>query len=87
MSDPIDVITATAELRQRQAELFAQATEERGALIARLGSLCGLLGPITRSDLPDGVLRRRHRKAPQKPATRRRGKGKAEAAAPAEEAS
>lgn len=59
------VVTEITALKQEQARLMAQAKEERADLLASLAGLCALLGPLTRAELPDGILKRRERKAPK----------------------
>jgi hypothetical protein len=57
------IVAQITSLRQQQDSLFAEARERRADLLAELATLCGLLGPLTRDDVPAGVLRRRPRRA------------------------
>jgi hypothetical protein len=57
------IVSQITELRQQQEALLSAAREERIDLLSKLAGLCALLGPLTRAELPDGVLRRRERKA------------------------
>lgn len=57
---PVPSITSEIEsLKQRQETLFSAARERRLAILVELRDLCVYLGPLTRDDLPEGVLRRR----------------------------
>lgn len=76
-----DPLARLERLRQEQTELFDTLKRERIETLARLAHQCAALGPITRADLPDGILRRRHRKvAPKLAAAKRPRKAKAETA-------
>ena len=68
------VVSQITALRHRQDELFATARERRADLLAELGSLCTLLGPLTRDEIPDGVIRRRKAKKGTKPARAQKAK-------------
>jgi hypothetical protein len=57
------ILSQITDLKAKQAALVAQANEERADLLAKLAGLCSLLGPLTRAELPDGILKRRERKA------------------------
>lgn len=63
MTDTQSTVSKITALKQQQAELLAAAKEERADLLASLSGLCALLGPLTRAELPDGILKRRERKA------------------------
>lgn len=79
-----DPLERLARLRQEQADLLDTLKRERVQTLARLATQCAELGRITLADLPDGILRKRVRKAAQKAVAAKRGrKAKAE---PAEQA-
>ena len=63
MTEGMSIVTQITELRQQQETLLAQAREERLDTLATLAAQCHLLGPLTRAELPDGILKRRERKA------------------------
>lgn len=71
------VVSQITALRHRQDELFATARERRADLLAELGSLCGLLGALTRDEIPDGVLKRRRKAKAAKKAAPRKPKSEA----------
>ena len=79
MNDGISIVSQITELRQKQETLLAEAREERLDLLARLAGLCALLGPLTRDELPAGVLKRRIRKAAKTAAKPRKAKVEPEA--------
>ena len=62
MTEGMSIVSQITELKQQQEALVAKANEERADVLATLAGLCKLLGPLTRAELPDGVLRRRERK-------------------------
>lgn len=62
MNDDQSTVSKITALRQQQDALLAAAKEERADLLASLAGLCALLGPLTRAELPDGILKRRERK-------------------------
>lgn len=75
MTEDQSILSQITDLKAKQAALVAQATEERADLIAQLAGLCSLLGPLTRDELPDGILKRRERTTkPTAPAKVRRPK-------------
>ena len=79
MTEGMSIVTQITELKQQQDALVAKAQEERADVLASLAGLCRLLGPLTRAEFPDGVLRRR---APRKvKAAPKPRKPKAEASA------
>lgn len=73
MNDEQTTVTKIAALKQEQDRLMAQAKEERLDTLATLAGQCHLLGPLTRAELPDGILKRRERKV-AKPAKIRKAK-------------
>ncbi len=62
MNDDQSTVSKITALRQQQEALLAAAKEERADLLASLAGLCALLGPLTRAEIPDGVIKRRERK-------------------------
>lgn len=77
MTEDQSILSQITDLKAKQATLVAQANEERADLLAKLAGLCALLGPLTRAELPDGILKRRERKA-VKVAKARKAKGATE---------
>ena len=70
-----NITARMAELKQQEAALMAEAHDRRAALLDELAGLCSTLGPLTRSEIPDGVLKRRERTTkPTAPAKVRRPK-------------
>lgn len=78
MTEDQSILSQITDLKAKQAALVAQANEERADLLASLAGLCALLGPLTRAELPDGILKRRERKVAKVVKAR---KAKAEAGA------
>ena len=76
----VDPLERLARLRQEQADLFDALKRERIDTLVRLASQCAALGPITRADLPDGILRRHRKVATKLAAAKRPRKAKAETA-------
>lgn len=76
MTEDQSILSQITDLKAKQAALVAQANEERADLLAKLAGLCSLLGSLTRAEIPDGILKRRERKA-VKVAKARKAKGEA----------
>lgn len=75
MTDDKTTATKITELKQEQDRLTAQLVQERLDTLATLAGQCHFLGPLVRSSLPDGVLKRRERTTkPTAPAKVRRPK-------------
>ena len=72
-----DIASQLSTLDAQRADLLASAKVEREDLLDKLATLCRLLGPLARKELPDGILRTRERKAAKAPRVR---EPKAEAA-------
>lgn len=70
----LSIVSQVADLRQKQEALFAVAKERRADVLAELAGLCSLLGPLTRDEIPDGVIRRRKAKKGTKPARAQKAK-------------
>jgi len=74
------ILSQLADLKAKESALILEAQLHRADILSELAGLCATLGPLTRSEIPDGVLRKRERTAKPKPASKTR---KAKAAEPA----
>jgi hypothetical protein len=79
MNEDQSIISQLTDLETKRAELLTAAKDERLDLLARLAGLCARLGPLVRSEIPDGILKRRERKVAkaEKPVRVRRVKAEA----------
>ena len=75
-----NITARMAELKQQEAALMAEAHDRRAALLDELAGLCAALGPLVRSEIPDGILKRRERTVKPKAAAKVRKVKAAEAA-------
>lgn len=75
MTTEQSILSQLTDLKAKQSALMLEAKERRTDILSELAGLCATLGPLTRSEMPDGVLRRRERKAAAKPAKARKAKG------------
>ena len=66
------ILSQLTDLKAKQSALMAEAAERRADILSELAGLCATLGPLTRSEIPDGVLRKRERTAKVKPAAKAR---------------
>lgn len=55
-----------AALDTRRAGLLEDARSRIEGILGELSALCRLVGPLTRDDIPEGVLRRRRTKKPMR---------------------
>ena len=53
-------------LDMRRAGLLEDARSRIEGILGELSALCRLVGPLTRDDIPEGVLRRRRTKKPMR---------------------
>jgi hypothetical protein len=76
MSDETQsIVSQITDLKQKQDALMATAREEREELLSRLAGLCHLLGPLTREQMPDGVLKRNRARKAAKVVKTKKAKG------------
>lgn len=55
------ILSQLTDLKAKQSALMAEAKERRADILSELAGLCATLGPLTRSEIPDGILKRRER--------------------------
>mgnify|MGYP003598265934 CR=1 FL=1 len=77
MTEGMSTVSQITALRQQQETLLAQAREERLDTLATLAAQCHLLGPLTRAEFPEGVLRKRFARKAAKVAKPRKPKAEA----------
>lgn len=74
------IVSRITELKQAEAALRAEAEVRRDDILAELAGLCGTLGPLTRAQIPEGIIRKREPRAKNVASKSPRKKGKPEAA-------
>lgn len=74
------ILSQLTDLKAKQSALMAEAEERRADIISELAWLCATLGPLVRSEIPDGILKRRERTAKAKPTAKVRKPKAAEGA-------
>ena len=74
MTTEQSILSQLTDIEKTREELIRAARSRQDDILAELAGLCApnLLGPLTRSEIPDGVLRKRERTAKVKPAAKAR---------------
>lgn len=65
MTEDQSILSKLTDIEREREALIKTATIRRDEILAELAGLCSpkLLGPLVRMGLPDGILKRRERKA------------------------
>lgn len=63
-----------ASVDARRKDLLFMASARVKVLLDELAALCRVVGPLTRDEIPDGVIRRRKSKKSTKPVKAQRAK-------------
>lgn len=67
MTEDQSILSKLTDIEKTREALISQARTRQDEILAELAGLCSpkLLGPLTRAKIPDGILKRRERKAPK----------------------